>query len=284
MAVVDKVVRAVTLDGAFRVVAVDATAAVRGVVGAQHATGSAARCLGDLVVAALLYRETMAPDLRVQVILKANDGKSHALADSIANGSVRGLLQTAKGATSFDLGSGSLIQIMRTLHDGRIAQGTVEAPANGGVAAALMVYMRRSEQVDSMLAIGTCFDGDRVARAGGYMVQLLPEVSRGPLAIMAERLEDFRALDPVLRRDDFGADWLVEQLLWGMTFERTGESPVRYACWCDRARLVSALASLDPAEIRDLVESENPIEVSCDYCGKGYSIAGRELRGLLVPS
>ena len=185
-----EVVRAVTCDGTFRVVSVDATEAVGGVLAAQMATGSAARCLGDLVVAAVLYRETMAPDLRVQVILKASSGKSHAVADSIAGGAVRGLLQSvADGA--FELGPGALIQVMRTLHDGRIAQGVVEAPVDGGVAAALMAYMQQSEQVDSMLAIGTRFEGDKVVRAGGYMVQLLPEVGKGPLAIMTERLEDF---------------------------------------------------------------------------------------------
>jgi molecular chaperone Hsp33 len=277
-------VRAVTYDGTFRVVAVDATTAVQGVLAAQKATGAAARCLGDLVVAAVLYRETMAPDLRVQVILKAKDGKRHAVADTIAGGSVRGLLQGQSGAGAFELGSGAVIQIMRTLHNGEISQGVVEAPADGGVAAALMAYMQTSEQVQSMIAIGTRFNGDRVVRSGGYMVQLLPDVGTGPLAIMAERLEDFRSLDKVLARDDFSPIWLTGELLWGMPFEFTGHSEVRYACWCDRVRVVSAIASLDPAEIRQIAASEEPLEITCDFCGKVYSVAGIELQGLLSQS
>jgi molecular chaperone Hsp33 len=278
------VVRAVTRDGTFRVVSVDATSAVAGVLSAQTATGAAARCLGDLVVAAVLYRETMAPDLRVQVILKSKDGTHHAVADTIAGGSVRGLLQTAAGAGAFELGPGARIQVMRTLHDGRISQGIVEAPADGGVAGALMAYMQRSEQVHSMIAIGTVFDGDRVVRSGGYMVQLLPEVGTGPLAIMAERLEDFRTLDAILPRDEFSATWLTGELLWGMPFEHTGQSAVRYSCWCDRARVIGAITSLDSAEIREIVDCKEPLEITCDYCGKVYSIAGLELRGLLDPS
>jgi molecular chaperone Hsp33 len=277
-------VRAVTCDGTFRVVALDATDAVAGVVSAQKATGSAARCLGDLVVAAVLYRETMAPDLRVQVILKAKGGKHHAVADTIAGGSVRGLLQMTSTAGRFELGSDARIQVMRTLHDGRISQGIVEAPSTGGVAGALMAYMQTSEQVHSMIAIGTRFDGDRVLRSGGYMVQLLPDVGTAPLAIMTERLEDFRTLDDILAREEFSADWLTAELLWGMPFEQTGQSTVRYACWCDRVRVISAIASLDPVEIRELAESAHPLEISCDYCGKVYSVAGQELRGLLDPS
>jgi molecular chaperone Hsp33 len=277
-------VRAVTRDGTFRVVAVDATCAVAGIVAAQQATGTAARCLGDLVVAAVLYRETMAPDLRVQVILKSKDGKHHAVADTIGGGSVRGLLQTATSAGAFELGEGARIHVMRTLHDGRITQGIVEAPATGGVAAALMAYMQSSEQVHSMIAIGTRFDQGRVVRSGGYLVQLLPEVGTGPLAIMAERLEDFRTLDDVLARDDFSAEWLTAELLLGMPFEPTGKGAVRYSCWCDRVRVISAIASLDAAEIRELADSKEPLEITCDYCAKVYSIPGHELRGLLTPS
>jgi hypothetical protein len=126
--------------------------------------------------------------------------------------------------------------------------------------------------------------GDRVVRSGGYMVQLLPDVGTGPLAIMTERLEDFRTLDEVLTRDEFSAPWLTAELLWGMPFEHTGESAVRYACWCDRVRVISAIASLDPVEIRELAASGQPLEITCDYCGTVYSIPGLELRGLLTPS
>jgi molecular chaperone Hsp33 len=279
-----EIVRAVTRDGTFRVITLDATDAVTGILAAQRATGAAARHLGDLVIASVLYRETMAPDLRVQVILKASASKSIAVADTIGGGAVRGLLQRPAEGGTFDLGPGAVIQIMRTLHDGRIAQGTVEAPAHGGVAAALMAYMRTSEQVDSMIAIGTRFDGERVERAAGYMVQLLPEVGKGPLAVMAERLEDFRSLDAHLAHAEFSADVLLSELLYGMPFEKTSRSSVRFACWCDRVRVVAAIASLHPDEIRAMADSKEALEISCDYCGKLYTMAGHELRGLLVRS
>src|SRR5687768_17894744 len=48
---------------------------------------------------------------------------------------------------------------------------------------ALMAYMQTSEQVVSMLAMGTLLEDARVSAAGGYLVQLLPEVGRGPLMV-----------------------------------------------------------------------------------------------------
>jgi molecular chaperone Hsp33 len=278
-----EVVRAVTREGTFRVVAVDASDAAATIVEAQHATGNAARLLGELVVGSVLFRETMSPDLRVQVILKPTQGKTYALGDTIGGGSVRGLLRIEPNA-SFELGPDACIQVMRTLHDGRIAQGIVHAPADGGVAGALMAYMQQSEQVDSMVAIGVRFDAGTLVRAAGYMVQLLPEVGKGPLAIMTERLEDFRDLAPLLARKEFDASWLVSELLYGMPYEPTGVSPVQAACWCDRVRVIGAIATLPPADIRELSESPEALDISCDYCGRNYSIAGQELRGLLRPS
>ncbi len=278
-----EVMRAVTRDGTFRVVAVDVSNAAAAILQAQQATGPSARVLGELVVAAVLFRETMAPDLRVQIILKPSHSKSYALGDTIAGGAVRGLLRTAPEG-SLDLDSAASLQVMRTLHDGRVAQGVVQAPAGGDVAGALMQYMQTSEQVDSMVAIGVRFDQARLVRAAGYMVQLLPDVGKGPLAVMAERLEDFRDLRPMLARDDFSASWLVDELLWGMPYERTGSSPVQAACWCDRVRVIAAIASLPIAEVRALSESKEPLEISCEYCRREYAIAGQELRGLLRPS
>src|SRR5688500_245017 len=60
----DTVLRAITDDGAFRVITARTTDTVRGAVDVQGATGSTARAFGELLTGAILYRETMAPQLR----------------------------------------------------------------------------------------------------------------------------------------------------------------------------------------------------------------------------
>jgi redox-regulated HSP33 family molecular chaperone len=69
----DRAKRALTDDNAFRVITVDATETVRGVITAQKVSGEAARVFAELVVGAVLVRETMSPDLRVQAILQSGD-------------------------------------------------------------------------------------------------------------------------------------------------------------------------------------------------------------------
>ena len=123
----DSVLRAMTDDGAFRVITVRTTNTVRGAIAAQRGTGRTARYFGDLLTGAILFRETMAPQLRVQGIVKASKGRGSLVADSHPSGMTRGLIQLPRGATELDLGAGTVMQVMRTLPNGRIIQGVVLA-------------------------------------------------------------------------------------------------------------------------------------------------------------
>jgi len=113
----DSVLRAITDDGAFRVIVARTTDTVQQVLTAQGAQGSTGRHLGDLVTGSVLFRETMAPNLRVQGILKGSGGSGSLVADSHPSGKTRGLVQLTDGASEIALGPGAIMQMMRTLPD-----------------------------------------------------------------------------------------------------------------------------------------------------------------------
>ncbi|HEY5376008.1 MAG TPA: Hsp33 family molecular chaperone HslO, partial [Polyangiaceae bacterium] len=89
----DTVLRAITDDGAFRVITARTTQTVRGAVEAQGVAGLTARHFGDLLTGSILFRETMAPNLRVQGIIKGSNGSGSVIADSHPSGQTRGLIQ-----------------------------------------------------------------------------------------------------------------------------------------------------------------------------------------------
>jgi molecular chaperone Hsp33 len=280
----DTVLRAITDDGAFRVITARTTDTVRGAVDVQGATGRVARAFGELLTGAILYRETMAPQLRVQGILKGSGKTGSLVADSHPSGKTRGLVQIEPGGELM-LDGGAVIQLMRTLPSGRIAQGIVELPNGGGISHAFMEYMQTSEQVVSMIAVSTLVDhADRVVAAGGYMVQLLPEVGRGPLMVMTERLREFESIDDRIGESGFSPQTLLEQLLYGMPFTRLDESPVGFECWCDELRVVSAIATLPKSDVEHLLSGGEVLEISCEYCKREYRIPPARLQGLLEES
>jgi molecular chaperone Hsp33 len=282
----DSVLRAITDDGAFRVIVARTTDTVQQVLQAQSAQGNTGRHLGDLVTGSVLFRETMAPNLRVQGILKGSGGSGSLVADSHPSGKTRGLVQLTGGATEIEIGPGAMMQMMRTLPSGKINQGFVEVPDSGknSISRALMAYMQTSEQVVSMLAMGTLLTDAHVSAAGGYLVQLLPEVGRGPLMVMTERLKDFESIDAQLAAPDFTPAALLEELLYGMPFTRLEESSVGFECWCNELRVVSAIATLPKQDIEHLLASGEVLEIACEYCKREFRIPPVRLQGLLNES
>ncbi len=275
----DHVLRALTDDGAFRVVVVRTTETVRGVLAAQRASHDVAPLFSDLITASILVRETMSPDLRVQAILEA--GKAgRMVADAQPDGMTRGLLQLPEGAPGFRL-AGSHLQIARRLHNGALHQGVVEAPSGGGISGALMEYMQSSEQVLSMVAVGTHFEGGEVKAAGGYVLQLLPEVGKGPLMVMTERLRDFESIDHLLAKGEASPRELMGELLYGMDFTEVGEGRVRFGCNCSHERVLATLATLPRNDIEELLSKGEVLEIACDYCRRDYRIGPEALRGLV---
>jgi molecular chaperone Hsp33 len=292
----DSVVRAITEDGAFRVIAARTTDTVRGAVAAQAARGAAARHFGELITGAVLLREAMAPRLRVQAILKSKL-RGSLVADAHPDGTSRGLVNFGaggRGAASFEEGGaaepaaislrGALLQVMRTLPSGSLHQGVVEVPESGGISGALMAYMQESEQIVSTMAVSAIVERGEVVGAGGWLVQLLPEVERGPLLVMTERLTDFHGLDEVLRARDGDPDALLAELLYAMPYARLEESRLAFGCRCSQVRVVASLSTLPRADIHDLVRDNEVLEIRCDYCGKEYEVPPMQLRSLLTPS
>jgi molecular chaperone Hsp33 len=280
----DSVIRAITDDGAFRVITISTTSTVEGAITAQSASPELAHTFADLLTGTILVRETMAPGLRVQGILKGRSGQGSLVADSHPDGTTRGLVQMradARGANAgFTIGAGSLLQVMRTLPSGRIHQGIVDISGAAGLSQALMTYMQESEQIVSVIAVGTISEHGKVQSAGGYIVQLLPEATRPVQMIMAERLDALPSIESFLRDPEYSPRKLTDDLLYGMPYSHLGESWLRFECRCSVERVLTSLATLSVSELAELANADEALEVSCDYCGKAYAISPETLRPL----
>jgi molecular chaperone Hsp33 len=274
----DNALRAETDDAAFRVVAVRTTDTVRHMLSTHSLWGADAVHLADLVTGAILLRETMAPEHRLQCLLRSAGGNSLWVAESHPDGGARGMLTRKDRSIPSPLNGGTL-EVVRSLRNGEMHRGVVQV-AGGSVSQALMVYLQESEQVVSMLAVACVLGDDHVVAAGGYIVQLLPEVGRGPLAIMAERLQGFEDIGPLLAQNDGATSPLLDELLYGMPFTRLEERPLAWRCRCSLERVLATLATLPAQDLASLQSDEKPIQLSCDFCRSEYVVSPEELRPL----
>jgi molecular chaperone Hsp33 len=277
----DRVLRAMTDDGAFRVLTIRSTDTARGICEAQEVRGAAAKQLGELVTASVLVRETMSPAQRAQIVLRDGPG-NQLVGDSWPEGHTRGLARLFDDVLGVDLNSTGLLQVTRILHGGRPHQGTVEIDLEGGVATAIMKYFQESEQVVSMVALGCEEDDDgRITAAGGFVVQLLPEVTNPPLAVMTERLRDFADLGRMLAASDADPAHLLSELLYGFAHTELADSEVSFTCHCSYERVLGAVAALGRDTLQEMIDKDETAKVSCDYCREKYEVSPDGLRDVL---
>lgn len=285
----DQAVSAVTNDGAFRVIGLRSTETARGVIASQGVEGVTARHLGDLCTGTLLVRLTMAPTHRVQGLIRGAGAKGTLVADAYPDGGTRGLCRTTSGDVLF--GDGALMQVMRTLYNGTTHQGVVEVSPEHGVAGALMNYFLESEQVTTAAAVGMLVEGahpsaETLRLAGGWVVQVLPECSEPPLAVMYERLRtDFADVAQVLAATGGDPHKLIAEICYGMEYTETQlHAPIDYRCRCSAERVLASLATVGKPDLTEMLEAGEPLFITCDYCRKPYEIPAESLRGLIDAS
>lgn len=282
----DIVIRALTDDGSFRVLTTRTTRLCREAIRRQAAHGMTARHFGDLLTGTVLVRETMAPQLRVQGIVRGAGGGCTLIGDSFPDGGTRGLVTGKKGNTELVLGGDAVMQFMRTFPNGSVHRGTVQVPSEGGITAALMGYMQESEQILTVMGAVTLFDtAGHVSTAGGYVVQLLPGADPDVVAVMTERLAlDFSDITRFVEVPDFDPDVLLEEILYRVPFSRVEQRDVCFHCPCSQTSVLASLATLDVSDIRSFVDDGEVLDIACDYCGNQYQVAPDQLAGLLSQS
>ena len=280
----DRAITAMTNDGSFRLIAVRSTRTVRGVIASQKAKGRSAENLADLCTASLLLRLTMSPSHRAQAVILGANGSGTMVGDSWPDGGTRGLLRERE--RTVDFGQGAQMQVMRTLYNGTIHQGVVEVSQDHRVSGALMNYLLESEQITSAVGLGTVMSGDEALMAGGYVVQLLPEVKEPPLAVLYERLRaDFADFSRVFAQYDASPEKLASELFWDMPFTQTMEfDDIDYRCRCSAERVLGSLTTLSKAELQDIVAKGESLSITCDYCQADYDVSPESLRGLIDAS
>jgi molecular chaperone Hsp33 len=161
----------------------------------------------------------------------------------------------------------------------------VEVPTDGRISTALMSYLQTSEQVVSMVSVGArAGDDGTITDAGGYIIQLLPELEEHMLMLMTERLEDFRSVAELFDGVAASPEELLSELLYGIPHTILDESDVRFDCSCSQVRVLASLGTLGRADIEELMRDGTDLEMSCDYCGKEYHVSPEQLRGMLDPT
>jgi len=152
---------------------------------------------------------------------------------------------------------------------------------NGEIAEDLTRYFAASEQQPSAVALGVLVDKDLSVKAsGGFIVQVLPNISEELLTKLEDRLN---SIEPISKLIDKGKspEEILNEIFEDFGMEIMDKQEVKLSCDCSRERMEEALISLGQKELKNIIEEDGEAELVCHFCNTKYKFNEEKVEGLI---
>ena len=172
--------------------------------------------------------------------------------------------------------------------------------AGEDIADTMANYFLISEQIKSVVALGVKLseDGNKVEKAGGYIIQLLPGVEENFIDKLEDKLRQIRSITELLS-GGFTLERIIELLYEDISvveeeaemsgahvkkyvedYEILEESEIEYKCNCTREKYYKGFLTLGKEEIEHILKEEGKIEAECHFCGKKYVFTEEDFKDI----
>lgn len=246
----------------------------------QYAPG-VDRLLGEFLAAAVLLSTTLKFDGKL-ILQVRSDGQIPLLMVECDNSlRVRAIARGAQHATSNNneqLLTNGQLAITIDPASGQRYQGIVPL-VQDSLAHSLDAYFEQSEQLKTRFWLAA--DGERAA---GLLLQQLPGQIIEDDGLRSQQWEHARSLAATVQGDELlglGAGQLLYRLYHENLVRLFEPAKVFFCCSCSRERTRNALASLNPAEIEELLEEQGSVTMDCEFCNQQYRFVREDMEDVL---
>ena len=151
---------------------------------------------------------------------------------------------------------------------------------SGEIAEDFAEYFAKSEQKPTAIALGVLVNKDGVKRAGGYIINPMPDASDEDISKIEEALKNAKTISEML-----DMDLTLEEIAKIVTGDENIEVldddlDVQYKCNCSKERIETGIMSLGKEEINKIIEEDGKLDAKCHFCHKNYHFDIEELNKL----
>ena len=287
----DQLVRAISKDGYVKAVAVSTRELTERARQIHKTLPVATAALGRTLAAASMMGNALKGE-GASVTLQINGGgplgRILAVADN--EGNVRGTVDNPavelplRSDGKLDVGSAvgldGTLTVIKDLNMKEPYVGSVGL-LGGEIAEDLAAYFVESEQIPTACGLGVLVDRDQsVLAAGGYLIQLLPGASEDIITMVEGGIMAAGSVSALLQKND-DPEAMLREVMSDFNLEILEKSPIEYRCYCSRDRMESALISLGPQQLQELIDEQGSAELCCQFCDNVQNFSREQLEALL---
>ncbi len=148
---------------------------------------------------------------------------------------------------------------------------------SGEIAEDFTEFFAKSEQKPTALSLGVLVNKDGVKRAGGYIINPMPDATEEEISKIEEAIKKAKPISEML--DDGMTLEEIAKIVTGDENIETLEQDldVIYKCNCSKEKIESGIISLGKEEISKIIEEDGKLEAECHFCHKKYNFSQEEL-------
>lgn len=289
--VTDQLIKAISKDGAFRMLAVNAKQLVQQAQIKQKTWPTATAALGRTLMGTLLLSSAILKDQqKLTVRIGGNGPLGPIIADGNAQNTVRGYVtnpevdlppkKPGKLDVQTAVGPKGMLAVSKDLGLKRPFVSQVPL-VSGEIAEDFTYYLAKSEQIPSAMGLSVFVTPQgTIGAAGGFLIQTLPGASNQQLDRLEHQIAQMPSLSDLLRQGQMPTA-ILSQLFEPDGIKVLAQEEIAYRCQCSKARFAKSLAALPQSQLKQMVQDEKTIETVCKFCGRRYHFTPQELRTLI---
>ncbi|MDP6435623.1 MAG: Hsp33 family molecular chaperone HslO [Gammaproteobacteria bacterium] len=167
-------------------------------------------------------------------------------------------------------GSSLCVTVETTSHESKRYQSIVPL-SEVSLAESLGHYYRQSVQLPTFFMLAA-----DEQRAAGLMLQVMPE-RKGGSGRWKRLVADLEGLD-VSRISQLDESVLLSAMFPEDDIRLFNSEPVCFHCDCSEERIEAMLQLLGADELDELLNSQNPVEICCEFCNAKYLFPGERIQ------
>ena len=232
--------------------------------------------LGELMAATCLLTATIKFEGDITVQLQGDGPISFMSMNGNDKQEMRGIARLTENTDAAGLkaliGKGNMIITIRP-KNAEAYQGVV-ALEKETLAECLAHYFDVSEQIPTKIWL---FSDDKKQQVAGSLIQLLPGSDEANGGDKEKQQSDFDHLcqltNTIKAEEIFNLD--AQNLLYRLYHQEQvrlfDPQAVSFVCGCSSEKCLTAIAQIEPSEIKAIVEEQGNVSMTCDYCLTTYA-------------
>ena len=286
----DYLVKALGYDGTVRAYAISSTNTVQEAATRQGSSRTVTAALGRSLTAGVMMGAMLKGEEKITIKIEGNGPASPIVIDANSKGQVRGYVKNpqveadrkvnGKLNVSAVVGESGSLSVVKDLGLKDFFTGSVPL-VSGEIAEDFTYYFARSEQTPSSVALGVHFEeGEKVAAAGGFILQMMPGVTDETIEDLEEKL---KSLPPVsqLIKEGLSPEEILQRVIGTNQLQILDTLDVEFKCNCSRERISNGIIGLGSAEIKEMIAEDGGAETQCHFCNEIYNFSKDDLENLL---